>query len=339
MPDAMWNAPCPCGSGRPFLDCCFRKMQDEKGPAAAILEEIKKRLAGQKLSSIEEARGIVGGIVDARNVSPIDDFHGLSSEQMHRFLNFPFDSSRFVQFSVDTEIPDVPFLRLFRTYIRAVADAPKGLKTTANATLPRNICREAALAYYGPEKYELRMQQWKIMAEKNFQELIVARMVADMAGFTKFERGRFKITNKGREAADKISGKIFLDLFRTYMTRLNWGYRDGYPDLAIVQVSFLFTLFLLQKYGQNFLPPSFYADIFVKAFPMAMNEVHRDALHDPEEVVKRCYEVRALDRFARFLGFADFKFSHPMDEIFFMRDCELKKTEFVDGWVKFNLYP
>jgi hypothetical protein len=50
----------------------------------------------------------------------------------------------------------------------------------------------------------------------------------------------------------------------SYVRDFNWAYRDGFPDLGFIQRSFLFTLYLLNLYGGEWLPEVFYEDAFLR---------------------------------------------------------------------------
>ena len=86
--------------------------------------------------------------VKQRNQESLDDFHGLSPEQMYRMLHFPFASPELVRFpEVQDMGPTTPIMSLVEQLIDAIG--AEGLRPTANGNLPQKFCREAALAYWG----------------------------------------------------------------------------------------------------------------------------------------------------------------------------------------------
>jgi len=94
------NDPCPCGSGKKFKHCCLGK---ENGTAsrhnsAGISEALRKALEGRQFKSPEEAQAFLDQITQQQNRRHLDEFHGLSPEQMHQILNFPFASPGLVRF-------------------------------------------------------------------------------------------------------------------------------------------------------------------------------------------------------------------------------------------------
>lgn len=96
------NDPCPCGSGRKYKNCCLEDQGSglpNEGPAG-VFAEIRQALQGRQFSSLEEVRSFTDRFMRQRNQASLDDFQGLSPEQMHRILVFPFDSPEAVRFHI-----------------------------------------------------------------------------------------------------------------------------------------------------------------------------------------------------------------------------------------------
>jgi len=91
----------------------------------------------------------------------------------------------------------------------------------------------------------------------------------------------------------------------SYVRDFNWAYRDLYPDQWFIQRSFLFTLYLLNLHGSEWLPEGFYEDAFLRAFPKVLSEVAPTPYFTPEQTVRSCYSYRTLVNFAVFLGLAE----------------------------------
>ena len=119
------------------------------------------------------------------------------------------------------------------------------LKATAKGNRPRQFSQEAAQAYWeaSPDKALLG----GINTEPDFFDLHTVRIVACMAGLIRKYKDRFILTKKCRLAMENGMGSVYLEIFRTYAQTFNWAFRDRYPDLAIVQHPFLYTLYLLHS--------------------------------------------------------------------------------------------
>jgi hypothetical protein len=328
------NAPCPCGSGKKYKKCCYGKAGDETGSSALqdIMAEIKSRLEKEEFSSIEEAQAVVDTIMRQRNSAASAEFHGLSPEQMHRVLHFPFDSPTLIRFGqVDAYPPTVPVLTLLSLLVDGIGE--KGLTPTATGNLPRLFCREAALAFWGEEKYKENTRFGDIRSEMDFFDMHCLRLVAELAGLVRKYKGKFILTAKCRKqiAAHGV-GAVYPDLFMAYAQKFNWGYRDRYQEIPFFQQAFLFTLFLLQKYGGESRPQSFYEDIFLQAFPDLFRDVQETSYQSVEETIRNAYFYRTLVNFAEFFGLAELVKISGKD---FPERYEVKKLPLLDQLVSF----
>ena len=204
--------------------------------AASISETLRKALEGQQFNTLEEVQAFLGQVIQQKNRQPLDEFHGLSPEQMHRILDFPFTSPGLVRFpeALDT-IPAAPILTLFELLANAIGE--QGLKPTAKGNLPRNFCREAAQAYWGEQQYQENTRFGGINREEDFTDLQVTRLVAELAGLIRKHKGRFILSRDCRRLlVDGGMSAIYPRLFRAHVEEFNWACRDRYPDLRFMQV-------------------------------------------------------------------------------------------------------
>ena len=300
------NDPCPCGSGKKFKKCCLR--QQESAPsdrgAAEASADLRQAMEGMQFESLTEVQTFVTRHTQQRNQQPLDKFHGLSPEQVHRMLHFPFASPEFVRFPevLDTG-PAAPVLTLFGMLTEAIGE--KGLKPTAKGNLPRNFCREAALAYWGEEVYLQNTRFGGINREEDFVDLHITRLIAQLAGLVRKYKGRFILSRDCRALlAGKSLAALYPRMFRVYVEQFNWAYWDRHPELRFIQTAFFFTLYLLMRYGDTWRPHEFYEDCFLRAFPMVLDEIPPDHYSTPEKAVRSCYTWRTLVHFVGFFGLA-----------------------------------
>ena len=104
--------------------------------------------------------------------------------------------------------------------------------------------------------------------------------------------------------------------------------------MAIVQDSFLFTLFCLHRFGDEARSGKFYADLFLRAFPTVLDELPQRPYGSPEEEAKRCFSLRALERFASFFGFADVRLPGRYQ---MGLPLQVKKEPLLDSWISFKI--
>jgi len=325
------NDPCPCGSGKKFKKCCMSVQATRSGlpGTQGIAEEIRKEFADRPAGSLAEAQAVANRVMERRNRTALVEFSGLSPEQMRRFLDFPFSSPSIASFTEELNCQsEAPVMKLFSLLVDAIGT--DGLKATAKGNLPRQFCQEAAKAYW--EVYPDKALLGGINTELDFFDLHIVRIVAGMAGLIRKYKGRFILAKKCRLAMENDMGGVYLELFKTYAHTFNWAYGDRYPDLTIVQRSFLYTLYLLHKYGGEFRPPEFYMEKFIQAFPMALSEVPDRPYATSEETVGRCYAFRSLEGFAEFFGLVEVK---VLSKEFLMRKYEIRRSTLLDALVTF----
>jgi hypothetical protein len=330
------NDPCPCGSGKKFKHCCLGKENSTASShgVAGMSESLRKALEGRQFNSLEEAQAFLDQITQQQNRRQLDEFHGLSPEQMHQILNFPFASQGLVRFEdVLDANPVAPVLTLFKLLADAIGE--QGLKPTAKGNLPRNFCRQAALVYWGEQRYQENTRYGGINREEDFDDLHVTRLVAELAGVIRKYKGRFILS---RDCCRLLAGDgmttIYLKLFRTYVEQFNWAYRDGYPELRFIQSAFLFTLYLLTRYGDAWRPQVFYEDAFPGTFPMLLDEVPPNQVISPDETVRHSYTWRALVHFAGFLGLATVE---PVSNELLCHEYRVKSLPLLGQVVQFQL--
>jgi hypothetical protein len=299
------NDPCPCGSGKKYKKCCWERDQlnRSENPARKFREEMMDDIGDRVFESMEEAQQFVQERVGRKNRTPRDDFQGLSPEQMHRLLHFPFGSPDVVSFPYNVENhANVPILRMLELLAAAIGD--KGLKPTATGNLPLAASREIAAQYLSSEELEKRTRFGDFRSEMNILELHTVRLAAMLAGLVRKYRGRF-ITSKA--CRDMILAKewpkIYEKLFRTYIIKFNWAYPRAFIEVPFFQQSFAFSLYLLTRFGDQPRPASYYSDLFLNAFPTLINmEVPGSDAWSPRDRLKTAYSHQVLDTFGGLFG-------------------------------------
>ncbi len=331
------NEQCPCGSGKKYKRCCGGIGAVEEGatPADDTMRELEEFLEGQSIESVEQLQAETDRFMDTKNLAPREDFDGLSPDQMTWFLHRAFDPGSPVVFNMETTVPvETPFLKIFTPLIRALGEGP--LKETATGNLPRKLVKAVAQEYLEGASPTERRFMTNVRGENDFMPLHVVRLNAGMGGFIKKKYQRFSLTKRGESVlANGVSGEVFLRLMEVYIRKYNWAYWDGFPELQIVQMSAFYTLYLLQKYGDEDRPQSFYTDKFMAAFPMAVNEFEEGGYSTPEKRVHNCFTWRAMGRFAHFFGFM--KYVGEDTTRSFMEERMVRKTPFLDDLISFRL--
>ncbi len=330
------NDLCHCGSGKKYKTCCLKNNQGGSSPDVIkdIGQDIHTLLADTEFSSLEDAQAQVDLFVAKQNAAPIEQFHKLSATQMYSFLYQSFDSPELVQFST-TLSPEIsaPVFKLFSLLLEAIGN--DGLKATAKGNLPQKFCKEAAHVYWADEDCHYRPRIGSIRNEDNFYELHCLRILVEQCGILRKFKGKFIVGTKYRKTlADHGPAALFPGLLKTYLTVFNWGYGDGYEDVEIIQQSFLFSLYLLSKYGDIERPQEFYEDAFIQAFPDVLNELQARPYQTAEQQLRGMYFLRTFFRCFRYFGLAELILSRSENRY---SHYDVKKTILLDRVVTFSL--
>ncbi len=303
------NEPCPCGSGKTYKRCCLRRERGSGSPgeSIAVAEEMPEISGRSEVSAKKEAQAQPDRLVQKKNENPIAEFHGLTLAQMESVLRAPFDSPEVARFSENLPADlSAPFIDLLALLVDAINT--RDLKPTSTGNFPPEFCREVARRYWGEEKYAQATANSSLRSERNFYDLHCLRLLAELAGVVRKYRGTFIIGTKFRSVlATQGAAALYPLLFKTYATSFNWGYGDGFEDMLFIQRSFLFSLFLLNTFGDIERPHTFYQDQFVKAFPTLLNEVTGTASFPPEMKIRSMYFGRTFLRCFNFFGLAELK--------------------------------
>jgi hypothetical protein len=99
--------------------------------------------------------------------------------------------------------------------------------------------------------------------------------------------------------------KLFYRLLKTFVLKIRWSHFDSIRDEVLGQSGFLFLMYLLQHYGHQFRPVSFYIQHYLELlFPHLMDKVKEGNL-ELYELMKPVF-YRFFYRFATWFGLIQF---------------------------------
>jgi len=330
------NDPCYCGSGIKFKKCCLGKDRPEASGFGAtnIADELHKALKDQQFGSLAEVQAFTERYTQQGNQRPLDEFHGVSPDQMHHLLHFPLASPELIHLPEKlVNVPKAPVLTLFGLLAEAIGE--QGLKPTAKGNLPQKFCRAAAATFRKEEARKDNIRCRSVNREEDFFELHVTRLLAELAGLIRKYKGRFILSRQCRsQLKNEGMYAIYPQLFKTYIEQFNWAYWDGYPELRFMQSAAFFTLYLLSLYGDTERPHTFYEDQFLRAFPMVLQEIPPDDLWEPDAQIRTCYTWRTLVHFVNFFGLATVV---PVSGKYYDKDYRVKALPLLHDTVQFHV--
>lgn len=241
------------------------------------------------------------------NNRPLDDFLGLSPNEMHHLLFFPFtDKSpiKLKQNISDDVLNRIPFFRLTEEFLKIV-QREKSIKLTPLGALPRKVLVE--LYDFGFIKDTFIEKGYsKINREIDAPAIGMMNVNTQLAGFVKKSANKISLTKTAEKHLEKQQrNELFEKVFKTFTTKINWGLLDGYSEYQIVQTGWGFSLFLLSKLStgqeQSILV---FSEPFVNAYVKELN-AHSYEFGSPLRAFTNCYELRTFEHFFRYFGFIE----------------------------------
>ncbi|MDO9538170.1 MAG: hypothetical protein Q7J68_07610 [Thermoplasmata archaeon] len=139
------------------------------------------------------------------------------------------------------------------------------------------------------------------MKEEDSFYITLINNYTQLVGITKKVKGHLSITRIGDNLLEAPPLDFYLFLFETYCSKLNWGCSDRYPEGGIIQASFPFSIYLVQKYGDQKRSPVFYAEKIIRAYPRSLMDF-KGGYSTKEDEILKCYCTRVLERFMKRFG-------------------------------------
>lgn len=135
------NDPCPCGSGKKYKRCCMDDMAKQR---AEVLDDIEHVLAMNPNLTLDEINAVAARHMEKRNSQPIDDFCGLSANQMQNWLYAPFSALKGVRISTPTDFCGSPVMRYLEIIIEEAMSNNGRFKATSKGNLPTKLVNAAS---------------------------------------------------------------------------------------------------------------------------------------------------------------------------------------------------
>jgi hypothetical protein len=266
-----------------------------------IFKEMHTVLNDQNFRSMGEAQSFLDALLTKRNAEPIPEFLGLSPEQMYRMLHRPFSETSDIlalNRSLSKEdLLDTPVVKEAVYFLKRLNEL-QPLRATAKGNLLQAFAREMHDKF--PEHPHFH---YPIRSEEEDSKLSALRHILDMSSWIKKRDQKFSLTQKGQIVVENGFGiDDFFYLFETYTEKFNWASRDLYPDLDIIQESFLFSCYLLHKKANTYIHANELSSYFVQAFPTVLSREMKNPAMELEELVRHGFCLRFVERFCEYFG-------------------------------------
>jgi len=123
----------------------------------------------------------------------------------------------------------------------------KQVKLTKTGSLPTKIVYDV-YKNGGLKDSDIEDDIVKLRKETDSLTIQLSHVLLELTGIIKKRKGIISVTKKG-EVLITNNDELLPLLFKTFCTKFNWGYFDGYEYEKWGQLGFGFSLVLLGKYG------------------------------------------------------------------------------------------
>lgn len=237
------------------------------------------------------------------NSIPVDDFFGYSANDMHYFLYEPFSDRAPVQLRDDIDnatFDRIPFFRMCEEFLKII-QKEKAIQLTPRGALKKKVMVDLYNYRFIPDEL-IEEGICKLSREEDCISIQTVRFVTEIAGLVKKRKGRLSLTKNGTlllKPENRLP--LFKSILAHFAVRFNWGVNDGYPVVPIIQMGWTFSIFIVDRFGDQPHLADFYAEKFAKAFPLIIDEFE-NSYYTPLRQFSRCYGIRFLYRFLYWLG-------------------------------------
>ncbi|OWP61989.1 hypothetical protein CDA63_16645 [Hymenobacter amundsenii] len=239
-----------------------------------------------------------------QNSAPRTDFCGLNPDQIYRLIYSslgPGSPVRLCENLPDAVLDQVPLLLLTEAFLRIIR-RDKSIKLTAAGALPRKYLLELYGLGLLPEP-NLDSGLIKLSREQDSLVLSALHINTILAGLAKKVHGQLTLTKKAEQLLTPTQRPALLEVVLvTFTEKFNWPYFDLYPSESTGQMAWLYSVYLLAKFGHEVRPASFYADKYQLAFPLVRADFPDQPYASPEQQLRRCYCVRTFGRSLNWFG-------------------------------------
>lgn len=307
---------------------------------------------------MEEESNFYADYIRKQNRTPLEDFSGLSPEQMFFLMRFKeFESlNPFLRFNksiAEEKFLQTPLMEFESKFLEILRENGGKIKLTDNKNLKLKDVRNLFFSckFFSEHRYYdlFKSGRWKINTEEAIPNLYRVRNIITLNKKFFTEKKRMLVF-KEKQFVKRSAYERFLSYLDTTMIRVNWSY-FYWSDLYyyIIQKGFLFSLYLLHKFGETYRERDFYSDRFSRAFPLKEQWFHFDipfyqeyldekeidelSKEDTEKERKMSYNIRTFN-IMKYFGFTDEKTEGKE----YINQKELyRKSDFFKEFVKFDL--
>ena len=280
--------------------------------ATDFMGDLQSAIAGKDFASKEELESFVASYMQGANQGPIDDFLGLSSEQMQRIMSGTLDDIPDL-LTLATHIPAVdvreaPVMKEIQFVIAWIRANGGQIRQTSTGNFPRDLCRAFQDRFH---KDGIRLPG-SVMSESELWDLVTVHDFLSEAGYLYATKSTIKLTQKG-ESWTQHSAECYVEVFRFITDEFPWAdwIRQGFGGqlVTLMQDTAAFSLFLLKELGSADIVSEDLYQAFRTAFPQVDPP---SGMYHEIDFAYVLYRVLVVERYLTILGLVDFQ-ADPSD--------------------------
>ena len=260
------------------------------------LNEIKKEIEewilaeenGGRIVDLNHINQYASLIIERHNKTPRSDFNGLSPEEMHNIVHYPFSDQCVVQLNKldKSQYEQIPLVRQALFLLNLLKE--KDLKLTKLGWLPLKVVAE--MYHLGQPEWIIEEFGAKRINEYDVPSVQMARDILHLLGWIKTRKGILSLTIKGKKSLLKEDAAAN-EILHFSLDGIGMHNYDGVEDDKIGNIGMAYSVWLLNKFGSKWHNGVFYQELYQKVFNF------------PSEY--NIYETRVFERHFYWLGLVE----------------------------------
>ncbi len=241
--------------------------------------QLKQVLDQEEASAPQDIQAALDAIVQDYNNTSQATMGGFSPKMLHTLYNHPMGSPESpLQFSDQLTIDELSgsksFIRI-RQFLLALHETGR-VKSTPKGNFTRGFVTEMVDVFFDTKTKEQVLSYHKVLNEEDVFPLHIARIICKLSGLIGISKGHYSVRKKSLPLLkEESAGKLYRQLFLTYFTKFNIGYRTRLrPELDWLQYEVPYALKPLQDRGATWIE----ADQLCQQLlhPMALAQLESD---------------------------------------------------------------
>lgn len=263
------------------------------------------------------------------NNMPVADFDGFTPSEMDRIIYFPFEDNCPIKMNVLTKEAIVNQCPIFNILYEFLSRIGEGIKLTEKGNLPVKIIKDIYDLKILPDD-SIEHGVGKIRTETDWTVLHNVRIVLTMAGLIRKNKNSLFLTNNCKTfLKDNNYSGLFIEFMKSFTLLFSWAYNDLYENQDIGQLASIFSLYLINKYGEEFRDLDFYTNLYFSAFPTLLDNKETNSIV--------LYHLRFVERFALWFGFVEEEIIKGKS--YFDRRIRIKRTKLLKELLQVKSVP